>query len=74
MHAMEKNEELILFTLFIGDFVLCIQFLRRRRRLRQDDNDDEDAKLLEDILQLEANRRSSCELKDEDLVANSRRK
>jgi hypothetical protein len=73
---MEKDEELIFFILFVGVFLLsifflaglwrqCLQFLRRRRRLRQDDNDDEAAALLEDILQLETNRRSSCELKEE---------
>jgi septal ring factor EnvC (AmiA/AmiB activator) len=76
MHAMKKDEELIFFTLFVGAFLLCIlflaalwhqclQFLRRRRRLRQDDSDDEAAVLLEDILQLETNRRSCCELKEE---------
>jgi septal ring factor EnvC (AmiA/AmiB activator) len=67
---MEKDAELISFTLFVGVILLCIlflclQFLRRRRSLRQDDSDDEAAVLLEDIAQLEDNRRSSGELQEE---------
>jgi hypothetical protein len=78
MYALEKDKKLIFFTLFVGVFLLCIlslaalwrqclQFLRRRRSLRQDDNDNDnvDAVLLEDILQLETNRRESCELQEE---------
>jgi predicted PurR-regulated permease PerM len=75
MHAM-KDDELIFFTLFVGVFLLCIlflatlwrqclQLLRRRRSLRQGDNDNDAAAMLEDILQLETNRRSSCELQEE---------
>lgn len=75
---MAKDEELIFFTPFVGVLLLCVlslaalwrqglQFLRRRRRLRQDDNDSdgEAAVLLEDISQLEINRRSSDELAEE---------
>ena len=67
----KKDKKLISFTLvFVSVFLLCIlflclQFLRRRRRLQQDDSDDEAAVLLEDISQLETNRRSSSELQEE---------
>jgi flagellar biosynthesis/type III secretory pathway M-ring protein FliF/YscJ len=77
MYAMEKDKKLIFFTL-VGVCLLCIlslatlwrqalQFLRRRRSLRQDDNDNDDdaAVMLEDIMELETNRRSSCELQEE---------
>jgi uncharacterized protein YlxW (UPF0749 family) len=79
MHAMKKDEGLILFIQFVGVFLLCIlflvalwrqclQLLHRRRRLRQENNADEDVVLLEDISQLETNRtnqRSSRDLKEE---------
>jgi hypothetical protein len=73
---MKNDEKVILFTQFVGVFLLCIlllvalwrqclQLLDRRLRLRQDGNADEDVVLLEDISQLETNRRSSCDLKEE---------
>jgi flagellar biosynthesis/type III secretory pathway M-ring protein FliF/YscJ len=77
----KEDKNLIFATLFAGVFSLCILFLaalwrqclrllRRRRSFQQDqsdnDNDDNDAAVrLEDILQLETNRRESRELQEE---------
>jgi flagellar biosynthesis/type III secretory pathway M-ring protein FliF/YscJ len=79
MHAMEKDKNLIFSPLFVVVVLLCIlslaalwrqclRLLRRRRRFQEDDNDNDDndaAVMLEDILQLETNRRESCELQEE---------